>query len=318
MRHIDPISLVVIAFAVSACGESVRPTLDASDASVVDVNVDARPLVDVRDANARDATDALGDVADVSDVIVDSLRPPFSRLVIAEASLDRSVEWEAVEAMRIAPREPGIWQQIASGRCVVEQLHHPALTSFSDSLEVNVLDPPQAPLSAVRRRDTSLRWQGGDSTFDAGARLAIIARRSDWPSEWRLERRPPVSVNVREPPQETYFVNPAQPLRFRWSSRGVDGQAVVRVQVLSFPYNATADLADQWSLTCETEAWREELTLTLAEHPAFPIPAAIPPPFSVVIRVDTVVASREMLPNGELVLVDSMANSFRIAPNIQR
>lgn len=312
MSRLHAIVIGAFAAAVSACGETVRPAVDAAD--VADSMADVRLAIDARDGGGNDA-DAL---SDTPDVVGDVLSPPFSRLVITEASLDRSDQWESLEASRFAPSGSGIWRQQRSGGCVLEHLQHPVITPFSDSLEVNVLDPPQLPLLAVRRRDSSLRWQGSGSTFDAGARLVILARRSDWPTEWRIERRPPVSVIVREPPQATYFVNPSRPLRFRWSSRGVDAEALVRISVLSFPYNAAADLADQWSLSCEIEAWREELTLTLADHPAFPIPAVIPPPFSVVIRVDTVLTSRETLPNGELVLVDSMANSFFLAPSIER
>jgi hypothetical protein len=305
-----------------ACGANVSPANDAT--AEQPATIDASAPADATDARERDTSASdrpvLRDAADATDASNggdESLRPPFSRVEFIDSSLRRATdEWETLRARRFAPSGGGTWRRSRSRNCFVEFGSTPIYTPFADAVEFRSIEPPGATQTAQLRPDDSLEWWGADSTYYAGDRLQVSARRSDWPTEWTTNITVPTSVRVIAPTfTQALEVSYSTPLLFRWSSAGVDPEAIVRISYSQRRDRGSRANYEEWRIICEFEAWREQATILMQDHPEFPSTFAFPHS-SIVIDVNTVLSRLERLPNGDVVLVEEQASSASYAPGV--
>ncbi|MFO0559994.1 MAG: hypothetical protein U0269_18415 [Polyangiales bacterium] len=327
-------ALTTSALVLIGCGNSVWPqpdhgsidaALDHREAPVPDVGLDrsfadslddASEASDRGDASSDSTEDASEDAAAAGDAASDeALRPPFSRVVFLDTSLLRdTAELERVEAFRIAPHGRGAWSRVQSGPCAVETRIQRAYTPFADTLEVRPLSPEQAPFAAQLGTDERLFWRTYSNVFSEGDRLRITATRSDWTAPWQVELTTPVVALVSNPSWRVWDISYREPIQFRWRSTGVSADASVRVTFIRTQSAGTPGLYDEWELQCDVEPWREQATITLADHPLFPLRPGVDR--ALVIRVDTVITQQGTLPSGEAVIIETRSNARSIAPNL--
>lgn len=311
-------------FVCVGCGVSVTPqsdgaladaALDRDDAATHDSTADQQ-IADTQDASQTDSHNDVPDDDATADAANDeAMRPPFSRVVFLDTSLLRdTAELERVEAARIAPHDGGSWSRTQSGPCVVESRVQRTYTRFADSLEVQQLSPEQAPFFAQAAMDERLVWKTYSNIFSEGDRLRITARRADWPTPWSIELTTPVVALVTVPTWRVFDVSYREPLQFRWRSAGVSPEALVRITFLRTTSAAEPRVFNEWLLECDVEPWREQATITLSDHPLFPLRPGVDR--ALVILVDTVLTQHATLPNGERVIIENRSNARSVAPNL--
>jgi hypothetical protein len=255
------ICFVIAILVVSGCGVAVRPD-GGADGSLVDAAA--------ADADSSRDSNSSGDVHTASDGDADASDQPLgpaTAIVNITNTLSRSVFRDNIEAMHfLVPFAPvrGAWTEV-SGRCLVDQIVHPAFDWFANRVQFRVAGNNITP---TYTRDGRFEWKATEDSIVPGTDVSVTAENPMWMTPWSVSVVVPPLVAVESPPAE-FFGPLSDTLRVRWLPSALPPSAVVEVRLVNLLWDAGLGVFNVSALRCEYTPQSGESQIRLADHPRF-------------------------------------------------